>query len=334
MVLGSKRAEDIVAEFSNQRILVVGDLMLDRYIFGEAERISPEAPVPVVRVSEEREVPGGASNVGLNIKTLGGEASLCGLTGKDFHGLQLRELLLAAELDIGGVIEASGCPTTVKTRVLAQRQQIVRIDRENGDQPGKNDVTELLCAKVRELADDATGIVIEDYGKGVIRQAVVDTAISAATDRGIPVGFDPKDNHELNIRGVTVATPNRKETFDACGVRDKHPSPPPLEDGVLIRAGATLLDRWGPKLLMTTLGANGMLLQAKDSPVRHVPTRAREVFDVSGAGDTVIAVCVLALAAGADYFEAAELANFAAGVVVGKLGTATTSAEELLNFIA
>jgi len=332
MELTSKRAAKIIENFGDQRILVIGDIMLDRYIFGDAQRISPEAPVPVVRVERESEVPGGASNVGLNISTLGGEVNLCGATGADLHGAQLRQLLATAKIGIDGVVEQDSHPTTVKTRIIAQRQQVVRVDHENGAGLA-SDTIDAICERIGKLAERATGIIIEDYGKGVVRQRVVDSAITAAQERDIPIGVDPKNNHELDIHGVTIATPNRKETFDGAGIPDRHPYPPPLEDEALLAASDVLFERWGPKLLMTTLGADGMLLHTAEGPVRHVPTRAREVFDVSGAGDTVIAVCVLALAAGASYYEAAELANFAAGLVVGKLGTATISQKELLGFI-
>lgn len=332
MDLKRDRAESIIGNFAAQRILVVGDIMLDRYIFGNADRISPEAPVPVVRVEREREVPGGASNVGLNIKTLGGEANLCGATGDDFHGRQLRELLYSAKIGVDGLIEQARHPTTVKTRIIAQRQQVVRVDHENGDGISAHTI-DGICAKIRELAAEATGMIIEDYGKGVVRQRVVDAAIESARKQGIPIGFDPKNNHELDIHGVTIASPNRKETFDGAGIVDRHPTPTPLEDEDVLAASDVLFKKWGPRLLLTTLGADGMLLHTADQPARHVPTRAREVFDVSGAGDTVIAVSVLALASGANYYEAAELANFAAGLVVGKLGTATITPKELLEFI-
>lgn len=332
MQLTRKRAEKIVGDFSRQRILVVGDLMLDRFIFGAASRISPEAPVPVVHVKREQEMPGGSCNVGMNVKSLGGEALLCGLTGCDFHGRLLAEMLTDAGIGCDGVVADEGETTIVKTRIIAQRQQVARVDYENCDKINPA-LTEELCGRIGRLAASASGLVIEDYGKGVLRHEVVSAAIAAARSRGIPIGFDPKDKHDLDVRGVTVATPNRREMFAAAGRRDRSVAIPPLEDENLLAAGAELLRRWGPELLLTTLGADGMLLQSAGREPWHAPTRAREVFDVSGAGDTVVAVSVLSLAAGADYSEAAELANFAAGVVVGKLGTATTTPDELLDFM-
>jgi len=332
MDLDRRRFEEILANFAGQRILVVGDLMLDRFIFGEATRISPEAPVPVVHVRREEEMPGGSCNVGMNVRSLGGAAVLCGVIGDDLHGTVLHELLERAGIGCEGIVLEEGGVTIVKTRIIAQRQQVARVDYEDGG-VFSEEIVGRICANVERLAAEADGIVIEDYGKGVVVQHVVQAAIDSARARDIPVGFDPKDSHELDVRGVTVATPNRKETFDAAGLRDRHLAVAPLENGDLLAAGQSLLERWGPELLMTTLGADGMLLQSAGAAPRHVPTRAREVFDVSGAGDTVVAATVLALAAGADHYEAAELANFAAGVVVGKLGTATTTPGELLDFM-
>ena len=313
-------------------MLVVGDLMLDRFIFGDSSRISPEAPVPVVHVSHEQEMPGGACNVAMNVVSLGGGSRVCGTVGDDYHGRTLQRLMSDSGLDCEGVVVDRASATTVKTRIIAQRQQVARVDYEsvaNLSEP----VIDEVGSKIEQLVDVSDAVVIEDYGKGVVNQRVVDAVIAAAARHGVPVGFDPKDNHELDVKGVTVATPNRKETFEAAGVLDRNPGLPPLENPNLLLAAETLFNRWGPSTLMVTLGSDGILLFAGDSESLHVPTRAREVFDVSGAGDTVIAVFVLALAAGAEHYEAAELANFAAGVVVGKLGTAVTTPDELIEFM-
>jgi D-beta-D-heptose 7-phosphate kinase/D-beta-D-heptose 1-phosphate adenosyltransferase len=323
------RARTIVAGFAAQRILVVGDLMLDRYVYGSVSRISPEAPVPVVEVTRELEAPGGASNVAWNIRAMGARAGLCGLVGPDPAAAALRVLLEGQGVELAPLVVDPDGRTTVKTRVVAERQQVVRVDRECRDIIS-DAVVERLCRSAAEAVVTATGVIIEDYGKGVVRQAVVDAVLSAAQARGVPVGFDPKENHELRIRGVTIATPNRREAFLAAGMRDTHPDRPPAEDPELLRMAGHLHARWGAELLLVTLGPGGMLLLRKDGPALHVPTRAREVFDVSGAGDTVIGLCVLALAAGANPEEAAHLANGAAGVVVGKLGTAVCTPSELL----
>jgi len=190
---------------------------------------------------------------------------------------------------------------------------------------------EQVCARAAELAQTATALIVEDYGKGMVVQEVVNAALGVARERRIPVGFDPKENHQLRLSGVTVATPNLREAFVAAGIPEKQVGPEPEKDVILRKVGGILLQKWRPDLLVITLGPHGMLLLGRDTPPRAIPTRAREVYDVSGAGDTVIATCVLALAAGATHYEAAGLANYAAGVVVGKVGTACCSAAELLQ---
>ena len=329
MTLGRERAKEILSRFGQQRILVVGDLMLDRYIYGGVSRISPEAPVPVVKVSHEKSMPGGATNVAWNVQSLGGKGGVAGVIGHDHAGAELKQLLSRGGLALGGLVESTGARTTVKTRVIAERQQVVRVDWEDAPEvTGK--AMDKLCARIEREIRKATGVIIEDYGKGVISQEVVDVVLKAAAASGIPAGLDPKDNHDLRIRGITVATPNRKEAFTIAHAKETPPHLDPLQDKPLREVGDELMSKWACELLMITLGPQGIMLREGRKPAVHVPTRAREVFDVSGAGDTVIATCVLALAAGASHLEAAELANYAAGVVVGKLGTATCTQEELL----
>jgi rfaE bifunctional protein kinase chain/domain len=332
MTLPIDRVRTILGGFSRQRVLVVGDLMLDRYIYGSVRRISPEAPVPVVEVSDEKNMPGGASNVAWNIQRLGGQAVAAGILGQDAAAADLRELLSRGGVSVEASLDAPYARTTVKTRIIAERQQVVRVDWDaRADIPDA--VVDEFCGRVEKEVPRCAGVVIEDYGKGVVNQVVVDRVIRAARAAGIPTGFDPKENHELDMAGITVATPNRKEAFSIAQLPDSRPHPHPLEDARLLQAGRKLMEKWGPELLIITLGPLGMLLMSGADAPRHVPTRAREVFDVSGAGDTVIAVAVLALAAGASHLEAAELANYAAGVVVGKLGTATCTQEELLAYM-
>ena len=332
MTLSRDRARKLIRKFADQRILVVGDLMLDRYIYGTVRRISPEAPVPVVNVTQEKSVPGGASNVAWNITTLGGRGEVAGMVGQDNDARTLTTLLKQSGVGVDAVSSFAEVRTTVKTRILADRQQIVRVDWEDGMSLTGDDLA-AACEAVRAEALRADGIIIEDYGKGFLNQAVVDVVLAVAKERGIPVGYDPKDGHPLNVRGVTVATPNRKEAFGAVGRQEPLKEKSPLEDGELSEVTRTLRDQWGVELLVVTLGPQGMFLLDEGSKPVHVPTRAREVFDVSGAGDTVIAVCTLALASGATHLEAVELANYAAGVVVAKLGTAPCYAEELLERI-
>jgi D-beta-D-heptose 7-phosphate kinase/D-beta-D-heptose 1-phosphate adenosyltransferase len=326
----AERAKALMEIFRRQRILVVGDLMLDKYIHGSVERISPEAPVPVVQVNRERGVPGGAANVAYNICALGGQACVAGVVGNDLAGTELLAILKDRGIGTEGVRVIAGRPTTVKMRVLADRQQVVRVDWEG--HPELPDVDVLaFCAMVDAEVARSSGVVIEDYSKGVVRQEVMDAVLAAAHRRKVPVGLDPKDNLDLRISGLTLATPNYKEAHACSGLPNRPPPPgDPLDDVSLRMAAELLMKKWTPEQLIVTLGPKGMYVASPAKAPHVIPTRAREVYDVSGAGDTVIATCVLALAAGATCDEAAVLGNNAAGVVVGKLGTATCSPEELL----
>jgi D-glycero-beta-D-manno-heptose-7-phosphate kinase len=330
MSLSQKRAADLLRKFARRRVLVVGDLMLDRYVYGSVTRISPEAPVPVVNVVKETSMPGGASNVAGNIRTLGGRAAVAGMIGKDAAGVELRWLLTHADVDVECAMMFAGARTIVKERIIAERQQVVRVDFERATAWSLRQSEKFLSMLALELSQ-ADGVIIEDYGKGAVTQKVVDLILATALRRDIPVGLDPKDGHDLNLQGITVATPNRREAFAIAGVIDPGARENPLADKALRKTGEILMEKWAAENLAITLGSQGMFLMSRGKPPRHVPTRAREVFDVSGAGDTVIAACVTALAAGAGFLESAELANIAAGVVVGKLGTASCTPEELLN---
>lgn len=328
-MLNRSRAAALLEQFAKVRVLVVGDLMLDRYVFGEVTRISPEAPVPVVKVSREESRPGGASNVALNITALGGNSLLAGGVGKDAAARDLLAVLKRSGISIDGVVAEAEVQTSVKTRVVAERQQVVRVDRESELDPA-GALVKQLCASMAAQVAGVDAVIIEDYGKGVVCQPLVDTVLREAKRLGKRVGFDPKDNHRLNFSWLTLATPNYREACSAANLPES-----PLRGGhedeqVLWDVGSALADRWGTEFLMVTLGAHGMYLRPRKGAAQVLPTVAREVFDVSGAGDTVIAVAMMALAAGATHTEAAILANHAAGVVVGKLGTATCGADELL----
>jgi rfaE bifunctional protein kinase chain/domain len=331
MTISRKRAEELLADFARQSILVVGDLMLDRYIYGSVSRISPEAPVPVVHVTQERSMPGGACNVAWNVRSLGGGSSVAGVLGRDAAAAELSDLLQRVGVSTAASVESQDFCTIVKTRIIAERQQVVRVDWEKTECLDDR-IMDDLKARVVSAVAGATGVILEDYGKGVITQEIVNAALKAAQARGIPIGLDPKENHQLQVAGITVGTPNRKEAFAMAHEKETPVCDNPLEDKPLRRVADILMEKWKPRILMITLGPQGMLLVSQDG-VKHVPTRAREVFDVSGAGDTVIATCVLALAAGASPLEAAELANYAAGVVVGKIGTAACTQEELMAYI-
>ena len=332
MRIAKKRAEEILNRAEGRSILVVGDLMLDRFTYGEVSRISPEAPVPVVKVTRETAMPGGACNVASNLLALGAKAAMAGFVGIDAEGEELRRRLAVEGISLDAVVRTPDAPTCAKTRIVAGRQQVVRIDREEYLTLPDEAMAD-FCAQIEREAAKTDGIVIEDYGKGAVRQPVVDAVLRAAQKAGIPVGYDPKDDHVLQMEGVTVVTPNRKEAFAAAGIAEGPPAENPLEDGPLLEVGERLREKWKAGHTLVTLGPHGMLLLDREGGPRHVPTRAREVFDVSGAGDTVIAAFVLALVGGATFPEAAELANFAAGVVVGKVGTATCTREELLDYL-
>jgi rfaE bifunctional protein kinase chain/domain len=313
-----------------KRILVVGDLMLDRYTIGRVSRISPEAPVPVLNVTSREARPGGAANVALNIQSLGGVGMLAGAWGQDGAAAQLAALLEG--IDLRAVVPCA-LQTTEKDRVVAERQQVVRIDTEEPASAWESEAGRIVDG-IRLVAEACDGIIIEDYGKGVISQFVVDAILDLAVARGIPVGLDPKDNHELAFHDLALATPNWREACLAVGLPGDQQLPAGSARAELLKQVAEMLAaKWGTQLLAITLGPDGMYLYSREREPVLLPTRAREVFDVSGAGDTVIGAAMLAIAAGADPVNAAALANCAAGVVVAKLGTAICTAAELLAHI-
>ncbi len=327
-----KWAQSLVKKFRGQKIMVLGDMMLDRYIYGTVSRISPEAPVPVVRVGEEKNMPGGAANVARNVCALGGHAYMRGVLGRDATSQDLLQVLKSDRVCTRGVLRYGGIHTTVKTRILAERQQVVRVDWEDHlCLPAK--VRSAFCAGLSAAVRGMSGVIIADYAKGTVGQDVVNAVMQVARQNAIPVALDPKENDALKMPGLTVATPNRREAFALAGLPEKPPCANPLKDQPLLRVATILLNKWKPACLLVTLGVQGVLLVSRNRKPRHVAAVAREVFDVSGAGDTVIATLLLALAAGANYEEAAELANCAAGVVVGKLGTATCTDRELLDYL-
>ncbi len=329
-MIGAARAREILEAMRGRRLLVVGDLMLDRYVWGTVTRISPEAPVPVVHVTREEGVPGGAANVALNLQSLGGTAMVGGATGADAEGGELIEALRRRGIDVGGIVAVPGLHTTVKTRIVAERQQVVRYDRE--ERPARVAACEGdLRARLDPLLETVDGVVIEDYGKGVLQPALVAWLLERCRARRIPVGYDPRQGFELPVKGgLALATPNFREACWAAGLPWEEPLEDPAGDARLEQAGDELARRWDADLLLITLGAHGIYMQPRGGAPRRIPTRAREVFDVSGAGDTVIAAALAALTAGATQEEAVHLANAAAGVVVAKVGTASCEPGELL----
>lgn len=331
--LSLERVRELLGRIRQTRVLVVGDVMLDQFIWGRVSRISPEAPVPVVEFERESFMPGGAANVARNLTALGGQSSLFGVVGRDASAQQLRSLLAEQRVRCDGLLPVAGYLTATKTRIVAQKQQVTRLDRETcGDiSPA---ATDRLLRKLAAALDSADAVSVGDYAKGVVTQPLVDGLRERCRERGLWLSLDPKPGHALNLRGMSLLTPNRKEAFELAGLTDSVRHVNPLEDGPLQQVAARLLDELRPALLLITLGELGMLLCQRGHDPFHVPTVARDVFDVSGAGDTVIASFTLAVAAGASPVEAAIFSNHAAGVVVGKVGTATVTPEELLASFA
>jgi len=317
--------------FRHKRVAVVGDLMLDRYIWGKASKISPEAPIPVVTVRDVTAVPGGAANVLRNLSALGADALAFGVAGGDPNGDSLCALLSATNVETSGVLRDPARKTTEKARIIAGNQQVVRVDTEHTEplsESQADELIELLRAACRARPFDA--IIIEDYAKGVVSEWLAEAVLSIGKEMGVPVALDPHPAHPLDLKGISVFTPNRAEAFALAGCYFVEGEASLENDKPLLDVVERLQALWAPECLLVTLGARGMALFRHGQSPLHVPTRAREVFDVSGAGDTVIASFVLALAAGAAPEDAATLANHAAGVVVGKVGTAPVCPDELL----
>jgi len=321
--LTHRRAEELLTSVRSVRAVVIGDLMVDRYISGVVERVSPEAPVPVVRVEEERAAIGGAGNVAANIAALGAACSVVGCVGDDADGRALRDAFDARGIDVSGVILTDDRPTTVKTRVMARHQQIVRFDRE-GDADVSADVGARLAEAVQTATTIADTVVLEDYNKGVLTPAVIRAALDAAREHAVPSVVDPKRRNFFEFSGASVFKPNAKELGDALGS---------FVDPDDARWMADTWERLHCDHLLLTLGERGMALHAKGAGHIRVPTVARSVYDVSGAGDTVTALVATVLAAGGNPMEAAVIANHAAAVEVGKAGVATVTAEEILDHI-
>ncbi len=311
----------ILDRFSSVRILVVGDIVLDHYIWGEVHRISPEAPIPVVHVVRESFTLGGAANVAHNLRTLGAEVIVCGVLGDDGYGRMLADLLEEAGIVNRTSLAEPGRPTTLKSRVIAQRQQVVRVDREMVD-PLSPDITATLVRQISQILPDVDAVIVEDYGKGVINPELLADVLAKARETHKIITVDPKMDHLDYYKGITAITPNRQEAEYVLHTRIR-------DQDSLYKAGGQLLDLLECRAVLITLGEQGMCLFESGCPPLDIPTHAREVYDVSGAGDTVIAVFTAALASRASMSDAARLSNLAAGIVVEKLGTATVSLQEI-----
>ncbi|MBI5562246.1 MAG: D-glycero-beta-D-manno-heptose-7-phosphate kinase [Deltaproteobacteria bacterium] len=324
-LLSLKRAEALIGRFKKARVLVIGDLIMDHFIWGKVRRISPEAPVPVVEVTSESLMLGGSANVVNNIHSLGGSSLVTGVIGRDEDGAKLLGVLKERSIPTDGIIVDAKRPTTIKTRVIAHGQQVVRFDREKKDKIDPA-CTAKVVSYIAKAVKEVDVAVISDYAKGLVTRPLVEETIGMCRALGKPIAIDPKVEHFEYYAGASVVTPNNLEASQASGVEIE-------DDASLHRAGEVLFNKLGCAALLITRGEHGMSLFEQDCET-HIPTVAKEVFDVSGAGDTVIGTLALALASGAAYREAAVLANFAGGVVVGKVGTATVAPDELLSAVA
>jgi len=314
------RLLQLIQRMKESRVVVVGDIMLDRYLVGDTERLSPEAPVPVVTVRERHSALGGAANVAANVVALGARCLLVGGIGDDVDGAAIRQELAVARLEDRHVLTIAGRPTTSKTRIVARGQQIVRIDDEVDSLLERADLNRLIGA-AREALADADALLLEDYNKGALAPDLILAVMEVAKRRGIPIIVDPKYRQFFQYAGATVFKPNRRELESALGASVD------LQNGDAL---PEVLSRLKVDNLLVTLGPEGMVLVTKDGGLIQIPSIARQIYDVSGAGDTVTAWLGTALAAGASVREAAQLANYAAGVEVGKPGVATVSPEEVL----
>ena len=321
----SKVLSEGIDRFSSCRILVVGDVIMDEFLWGRVERISPEAPVPVVEVEEESLVLGGAGNVVNNIISLGGQALLCGVIGNDTMGRELIHILQKMNSPTHGLVIEDRRPTTIKTRVVAHSQQVVRVDREEREHVTEASI-ESITSAVKEQLDSIDAIVVADYGKGVVTRSLMDGLRSLGQGGQTILAVDPTVRNVALYKDVTLITPNNYEAQQMSGIQIE-------DDQSLRRAGAHLLEELGCQTVLITQGDKGMTLFEGNGETTQIPTVARKVFDVSGAGDTVIATFTLALAAGLTPGQAAALANLAAGVVVGEIGTATVAASRLKELL-
>lgn len=321
MKLNKIKIDKILKNFQKAKILVIGDLILDEFIWGNVERISPEAPVPVVWVKSESFMPGGASNVANNISSLSGKVGMSGVIGDDHHGKLLTNELKRRNVDTAGLVIDANRPTSLKTRIIAHHQQVVRVDREKIDNIEDN-LLEQILSFIRQKITDIDGLIIEDYGKGLITPRLLSEIIPLAKRHKKIITVDPKENHFSLYKHVTSLTPNTKEASVGSGIKIHN-----LDD--VDKVGKKLLKDLESDSVLVTLGENGMRLFEKNGKITHIDTAAQEVFDVSGAGDTVIATFTLALCSGASMVEAAILANIAAGIVVGKVGVAVVTREEI-----
>jgi D-glycero-beta-D-manno-heptose-7-phosphate kinase len=326
MSIPTAKAKALLKRITGLRILVIGDVMLDHYIWGDATRISPEAPVPVIDIARDSWTAGGAANVAINIASLGAKCTVFGFIGGDADGARLSAIL--ADKGVDAIATPGDGMTIVKTRVMVQHQQLCRLDRESPPSAYAIDPARAgrLLAKAIKACD---AVILSDYAKGLLDDGLVSQVTKLARAERKFIALDPKPKHELAFSGLDLITPNKREALKLAGIKPAQGAPFPAA-----AVCARLDERYGAKNIVITLGEDGMLLSASGRVMKTIPTAAREIYDVSGAGDTALAGLVLALTSGAGLEEAAHFANAAAGVVVAKLGTATVSPDELLDHVS
>ncbi|HYH23040.1 MAG TPA: D-glycero-beta-D-manno-heptose-7-phosphate kinase [Azospirillum sp.] len=312
-----------IDSLSSARVLCVGDVMLDRFVYGAVDRVSPEAPIPVLRIERESAMLGGAGNVAANVMALGAACRFVSVIGDDAAGAELRRLVATELGGDGGMVAQPGRQTTVKSRFIGGRQQLLRADAETVA-PIAADSANLVSGMVRDALYDVGAVILSDYGKGTLTDKLLARVIAVARTAGLPVVVDPKGSDYRRYKGASVVTPNRKELMEATGM-------PADSDDQVVAACRRIIETCGIDAVLATRSERGMSVVTKDGLVAHLPAEAREVFDVSGAGDTVVATLTSALSAGVPLEDAARLANLAAGIVVGKVGTAVVRAPELLE---
>jgi len=314
-----------VDTFSETTILVIGDIIMDEYIWGDVSRISPEAPVPVVDIKQETKMLGGAANVINNITSLGGQSILCGVIGEDHMGREILDEVKSLGITTDGIIVESERPTSIKTRVVAHSQQVVRFDRESRKKISSGSIKKILNA-IEKMRDDLDAIIVADYGKGVVSVELMESIRNLIRDSGIILAVDPKTGNFECYHGIDVITPNHHEAGAFSRIEI-------VDEGTLIKAGERMLSELNCRSALITQGKDGMTLFENAGEVSHIHTVARQVFDVTGAGDTVISTFCLGLASGMDMKSSAIVANFAAGIVVGEVGTSTVKVEELKKVV-
>ncbi len=323
--------QNIINGFQNKRVAVIGDLMLDTYVWGKVSRISPEAPVPVVHVKKVTHSLGGAANVMRNITSLGGNAIAFGVIGSGENSSKLLALLKQGNINLEHIYTDQEYTTIEKQRIIAESQQLARVDYEDADAI-KPEAQEKIVTSIKKLitSNKLDAVIFEDYAKGLINSAMISTIIDEANKHGIITALDPHPTRKLIFKNITLITPNFLEAATLAGLYQKDVSDDPISDKTLPIIAEKLNSDWNIRNLLITLGAKGMILFEKNQEIKYIPTKAKEVFDVTGAGDTVIAAYVMSLLGGATGFEAAEISNNAAGIVVGRIGTSSVTPAELI----